>query len=190
VERVIASPPVEISAFVMGNADTADVPVRMPLPPVPQAKRLIKGRSRQLAERQAFVRDLAGRCGEEATPLSSPIFQGIRQALAHLRAAPGSGDRTLYAITDLRETQEPRITAALDEPVGTKTKAKLPIIDNSDIKVEVCGYAESTRKKESGGKRPPRIDRVLEVWQRVWSDPERVTFKPYCPPPTISLEEQ
>jgi len=186
-ERVVESPPVELSVLLTGDAHSAYAPVLMPLPSVPQQKRLIKGRSRQLAERQAFVRDLATRCGEEATPLTSPIFQGIQDAVAHLRSAPGGGERRLTVISDLRENYEPHIAAALLQRPGTK--AKLPIIDDTGITVSVCGYAQM-QEKEVRGKRPPQSERVLEVWRQLFSDPDRVTFKPYCPPPATSLEEQ
>ncbi len=188
-ERAIQSSPVELSVFITGDAHSGHAPVLMPTGPAPQGQRLIKGRGRQLVERQAFVRDLAARCGEQTSPLTSPIFLGIRDAVAHLRTAPGPGEHhlVLQVVSDLRENYEPHITAALVQRPGVK--AKLPKIDNTGIDIRVCGYAQ-TQEQEPRGKRPPASERVIEVWRQLFSDPARVSFKPYCPPPTTSLEEQ
>lgn len=183
----VQSPPVELSVFLTGDARSAYAPVLIPSRPVPQGRRLIKGRGRLLADREAVVRDLGEQCGKQSTPLTSPIFLGIQNVVAHLRSASGVGDRRLVVITDLRENYDPRIAAALVQHLGAK--AKLPIIDNAGVAVSVCGYAQ-TVEKQGHGRRPPQTDRLLEVWQQLFTDPTLVSFKPFCAPPVASREAQ
>jgi hypothetical protein len=174
VERQVTLSPAELAIFATGDENNAHEPVLLSSSPVPTRQRLIKGKRRLAQEEQAFIRQLQALCNQQPAGHMSPIYLGIHHAVAHLRAS-GQVERRLLVISDLRENFDRRVRKALAQPLGTKTRLPEPI-DNAGITIEVCGYAQTHDKQLL------QTERLIEVWQRLFTDPARASFRPFCVP--------
>jgi hypothetical protein len=142
----------------------------------------------QEERRKVFLAGLSARCQSMAPTNTSPIFQSVKQVVAHMQA--NTNDRSvlyLFVRTDLHETAQIAIRKALSDrsaPVDLSTA--ITPIDNTGIHISFCGYAESS-EQDSRAYNP---DRLVEVWRTVFTHPELVRFDPYCVKPPARPETQ
>ena len=164
-----------LAVFVTGDLGSANQPVLLASREAPTRQRLLKGSQLLQLEKAAFVDELKKRCAQQPVTRTSPIYAALQDAVNHLRsvAAP-AGDRQLFVVSDLRETVEPHIKKALAQPLGSKIKGPLALIDNTAVRVVICGYAQ-TRDQQAR-----QNERLIEVWNQLFTDPSLVKFEPFC----------
>jgi len=183
-----------LTMLALGDQSTANEPRRLATYALPTSRKVIEG-SRAAVEREdRLVQDLRVRCESVRPTLVSPIYLGVKQAVADLQAkgcTEGSRCR-LWVSTDLEENGVRAIEERIDR--GGARRDTLPArFDNSGITVTFCGFAEtagrlvgpSGREVHSAAARDPhRDDRLRAVWESLFARPELVRFAPYCPAPS------
>jgi hypothetical protein len=180
-----------LTVLALGDAATAGEPRRLGVFNIPTSRKVIEGQRAALDRRQELFRDILTRC-ESVRPTSiSPIFLGVKQAVAELRAnGCKAGSRCgLWVSTDLEENA----ARGLRERILNPREAREPLpppLDNEGIEVTFCGFSQtagrlidpSGREVRIGAARDPRRDdRLQAVWRAMFTSPELVSFEPYCP---------
>jgi hypothetical protein len=153
----------------------------------------IEGRNAIMRRRQDLLQDVAGKCRSIRRTNISPIFLGIKQALAdlHSRGCDGKSHCQLFVDSDLEENVETSIVKRAES--GYRRTPILPnLLDNSGIAVSFCGFAATaSRVADASGRKirgassrgPERDDRLTAAWKEMFSETEDVAFDPYCPNP-------
>jgi hypothetical protein len=192
-ERVLAMPETgegsTIALFVLGDKATANEPQLLGEFQVPVIRRVIEGQRAAEREKQELLAAVRERCGAAEELQVSPIFQAIKRSIEHLKTVGTAGDsRYLFIQTDGEETENPQIKKALNQAVGTESKLPPPI-QNKGLHVTFCGMAETVGevvgsdknvRRKSKQRDPGRADRLQEVWAKLFTNPELVSFEPYC----------
>ena len=154
---------------------------------------MIEGRRANGERQQVLLQDLLTRC-ESVRPTSvSPIFLGVKQAIANLRAegCKDGSQCSLWVSTDLEENGVRAIKERIDHARHGKEPLPKPL-DNSGIMVTFCGFAQTAGRlvdpsgreiRKAVARDPHRDDRLQAVWRSMFTKPELVTFVPYCPKP-------
>ena len=187
-----------IALMATGDTSTAQEPVLLDSFEIPTTQRISEGRAK-IAEMQKDLLDkVKQRCEQKGITKESPIYLGMRRAAEYLRAkgCNGKQDCILYVQSDLEELSEPKIKELLKEnslsaKKQTAMETQLPLpINNADIKVKICGISETTGTITNGsGKQQTytpkrdgrRADRITEVWTKLFTNPQMVTFNTHCP---------
>lgn len=187
-----------IAVMTTGDSSTAQEPVLLGSFEIPTTQRISEGRAK-IAEMQKDLLDkVKQQCEQKGITKESPIYLGMRRAAEYLRAkgCDGRQDCILYVQSDLEELSEPNIKELLKEnslsaKKKTATETQLPLpIDNAGIKVKICGISETTGTiTNSSGKQQTftpkrdgrRADRITEVWTKLFTNPQMVTFDTHCP---------
>jgi hypothetical protein len=197
-EAVLHSPGVSknstLAVLALGDDSTAREPRWLGAYPIPTSRKVIEGKRAKAERQQALLQDLWRRC-ESLRPASvSPIFLGVKQAIAELRAEGcGEGSQCgLWVSTDLEENAVRAIEARIDG--AHQEKIPLPeLLDNGGITVTFCGFAETTGGsvapsrhgiRAAAPRDPRRDDRLVETWRMLFTKPGLVTFSHYCPEPS------
>jgi hypothetical protein len=182
-----------LTVLAVGDQTTADEPWRLARYSIPTDDKVLEGRAEKLRRQQDILRDLRNRCRAARRTTISPIFLGVKQAVADLRAQgckPNSRCE-LFVDSDLEENVEPSIKKSLN--AGDDRHFSLPAIDNAGIDVTFCGLAvRAGRIVEPSGREIRRAfspisgheDRLPEIWQSLFTRKEAVRFEPYCPTPS------
>src|SRR5579875_2600539 len=115
-----------LTVLALGDASTADEPRRLAEYTIPLARKVIEGRQASVERRERVLKDLRARCHSLRPTLVTPIYLGVQQALADLRAR---GCKTgsqcgLWVASDLEENADRSIEARLRG--YRKSKAPLP----------------------------------------------------------------
>jgi hypothetical protein len=165
-----------LTFFATGTSVTSLEPSLVRMYPLPVG-RLATEAPRRLRERQdTFAKDLRGRCMSLPRASISPLFRAVKEIIAQLRAGGSNKPTALYLLvrSDLRETADPAIKRALSKSSATRRA----LIDNHGVHISFCGLAETlgSRSDASSG-----VDHIQAVWTTLFTDPELVTFEPYCP---------
>jgi hypothetical protein len=195
-ERVLGNQSVSrnstLTVLAVGDRTTADEPWRLARYSIPRDDKVLEGRTEKLRRQQDLLRDLRNRCRAARRTTISPIFLGVKQAVADLRAqgCRGTSHCELFVDSDLEENVEPSIKESLH--VGGGRHISLPSIDNSGINVTFCGLAVQAGRYEPSGRTirrmffpvPGREERLTMVWKSLFTGQDEVTFEPYCPVPT------
>jgi hypothetical protein len=198
-EAVLRSPGVSanstLAVLVLGDDSTAREPRRLAAYAIPTSRKVIEGRRANVERQRDLLQNLLRRC-ESVRPTSiSPIFLGVKQAIADLRAegCKDGSQCSLWVSTDLEENGVRAIEQRIDH--ARHDKEPLPTtLDNVGITVTFCGFAQTRgRSVGSSGREigavaprdPHRDDRLQAVWRALFTRPELVSFNPYCPEPTI-----
>ena len=182
-----------LTVLVIGNEDTANEPWQLWRYSIPRTRKVLEGRTANLRRQQDVLHDIWNRCQTVRRTTISPIFLGVKQAIADLRAQGCS--RTshceLFVDSDLEENVEASIKKSLNSIGDGKRMLQSPI-KNDGIDVVFCGLAvtagrivdPSGREFRKGSPRNPgREDRLREIWLSLFTKPEVVRFEPYCPKP-------
>lgn len=192
-ERSLAMPETgegsTITLFSLGNESTANEPQLLGTFQIPVIRRVIEGQRAAAREKQLLLANLRNRCEEVKQTTVSPIFQSLKRGVEHLRTVGSSDDsRYLFIQTDGEEFANRQIMNALDGAALSKTQLPAPI-RNEGIRITFCGMAETIGEvtdadnqahKKSKKRDPQRADRLREVWLKLFTNPELVSFEPYC----------
>jgi hypothetical protein len=177
-----------LTVLVTGDAATADEPVLVAKYEMPVSRRALEGKRADADRKEAILADLVGRLQKLGRTDRSPIFLAVERGVEQLRSGGCTPQTTCYLFikTDGQELSEPGVRNALR---GSRARASLPTpIPNEGIRVVFCGLSETSGDASEGGTRHnytrvrdvARIDRVREVWGALFTQPELVSFEPYC----------
>jgi hypothetical protein len=182
-----------LTVLAVGDQTTADEPWQLARYSIPRDDKVLEGRTEKLRRQQDIRRDLRNRCRAARRTTISPIFLGVKQAVADLRTqgCKLNSRCELFVDSDLEENVEPSIKKGLNAEDGGHIP--LPSIDNSGIGVTFCGLAvRAGRIVGPSGREirkvplhdPGRDDRLRQIWGSLFSKREAVRFEPYCPTPS------
>jgi hypothetical protein len=190
-----ASPRSKLIFLALGDGLTANEPQEVGKYDLPISRKVIEGGKAKERHEAVLLEKISRACRSVRPTAISPIFLGVRQALADLKAAgcaKGSGCK-LWVNSDLEENVEPSIRSRLSRAGG---RGSLPAaLDNEGIGVTFCGYASTAGRavdptgngiRRFGARNPEREDRMQNIWRSLFVNAERVTFEPYCPKPGTS----
>ncbi|MGO8737140.1 MAG: hypothetical protein ACLQVM_30615 [Terriglobia bacterium] len=183
-----------LTVLVLGDDSTAHEPRLLANYSIPTNRKVIEGKLAAVRRRESILEDIRTKCNSVRPTLISPVFLGVKQAVADLRGhGCGAGSECeLRVASDLEENAEHAIRDRIHSPRARKDPLPKPL-DNTGIKVAFCGYAATAgpRVDPSGHKvrkamnrDPSREDRLQEVWRGLFASPELVVFEPYCPQPS------
>lgn len=192
-ERALSMPDVgpgtSITLMRSGDDTTANEPQLLGKFQVPEIRRVIEGQRLAARQRAELITNLKTRCEEIKHTQASPIFQSVQRGVEYLRSTGSStAPRYLFLQTDGEETVNLQIKKALDQKLATKSKLPRPV-SNNGIQIVFCGLAETVGTATSTGNKvrrmtkqrdPERNARMQEVWLTLFTNPELVTFEPYC----------
>jgi hypothetical protein len=186
-----------IAVMTTGDSTTAQEPVLLDTLEIPTSQRITEGRAKIAEMQKELLAKVKEQCERKGQTKESPIYLGMRRATEYLRAKGCDGRQNciLYVQSDLEELSEPKVKELLKETSTEKkktiTEAQLPaLIDNTGIKVTICGISETTGTINSNsGKKQTftpkrdglRADRITEVWSKLFTNPQTVTFNTHCP---------
>jgi hypothetical protein len=189
VQKEPATSKSQVTILIVGDRTTANEPLPLAKYPIPRTRKAIEGRAAGLHRQQDLLADLLQRCHGVRSTTVSPIFFGIVEALADLRAQgcrQTSGCR-LYVDSDGEENVNLGIRQALS---GTqKAHQALPdSADNGGIEVDFCGLAvsgtgitDSSHVTSTVVHDTVREDRLQRTWRLLFTEPALVSFEPFCP---------
>jgi hypothetical protein len=180
-----------LTVLVLGDQSTANEPWRMGTYSIPTVRKVLEGRSGRLQHEQEILNDISRKCQRLRRTTTSPIFLGVTQAVADLRArgCAATSHCELFVDTDLAENVEPSIRKMLSQNEN-KRSISPSRVDNAGIDVVLCGIAvtdgriydltaKETRKSVRSDSE--RVYRIQEVWRSLFAEPTIVRFEPYCP---------
>jgi hypothetical protein len=182
-----------LTVLVLGDASTANEPWQLGRYAIPVTRKVLEGKTVNQQRLEGLFSEIQHKCGVIRRTNISPIFLGVKQAVAdlHARGCKETSHCQIFVDTDLEENVETSVMEALNRT--RKSKSALPTpLDNHGIEVSFCGLAVTkgriTRPSENEVQRavprdPGREDRLRQVWRSLFTQPELVSFEPYCPSP-------
>ena len=180
-----------LTVLVLGDRTSADEPREMANYQIPTSRKAIEGGTTTARRQQHVLNDILSRCKTTPQTSISPIFLGVKQALADLRGRGCSlgSQCELWVASDLEENVEPGIKSRLANP--RDTKYHLPaVLDNGGIAVIFCGLASTSGRipgREGRGevslpiRNPGHDDQIRSIWTSLFKDHQALRFEPYCP---------
>jgi hypothetical protein len=180
-----------LTVLVLGDKATANEPWQLGRYSLPLTRKVLEGRTVNLRRQEELLSDIQHKCEAIRHTAISPIFLGIKQAVADLRAH-GCGETSRCQVivdTDLEENVERSIMEGLNRSRNINLSLPTPL-DNQGIEVAFCGIAVTApRIFNSAGREtqrtllrdPGREDRLRRVWRSLFKSPDVVKFEPYCP---------
>jgi len=187
------SPRSKLILIVLGDGTTANEPRELGKYDMPISRKVIEGRKANERRQAVLLQEISSKCGSVPPTSVSPIFMGVRQAVADLRSEgcrEGSHCK-LRVSSDLDENVEAGIKSRL---ISARGRSPLPApLDNDGIDVAFCGYAATAGRivdpmgrevRRFAGRNPAHEDRMQQTWLSMFTNPERVKFEPYCPKPS------
>lgn len=194
--RVLLLPNLKADSRILlygtGDPSTAMEPVAMGSFDIPSSNRVMEGKGAIVSARKALLDTIAGQCKKSPTVTkSSPIFLSMKRAVEQL-SARGCGTTTichLFARTDGEETEEPWIRQSVQNR-RMRQRGLPTALDNTNIAVTVCGFSETLGEIRDSNKRRVRLtarrdgnnaEFLRAVWGKVFTQPDRVVFEPFCP---------
>lgn len=180
-----------IVVTVTGDAASAGEPKLLTSGQVPTTRQALEGREAIPKLRAKMADDIKAACNKQPHTTVSPIFIAVKRAVEHLRAlgCGKSSECKVFVQSDLEETSDSQIKAAINSTGDNKVPLPEPV-NNDGIKIIISGVAETAGESAGAGtaKRPltplhnpQRADQIHEVWSKLFTNPERLTFEPYCP---------
>jgi hypothetical protein len=180
-----------LTVLVIGDEATANEPWLLGRYSIPRTRKALEGRTASLRPQQDVLHDIWNKCLTVRRTTISPIFLGLKQAIAdlHARGCRGTSHCELLVNSDLEENVETSIKRSLNNPSG-ETRILPSPINNDGIDVVFCGIAVTTgRIVDPSGreiwKASPRDsrreDQLGQTWLELFTNPEMLRFAPYCP---------
>jgi hypothetical protein len=180
-----------LTVLVLGDASTANEPWQLGRYSIPVTRRVLEGKTSNQQRLDELLSDIRLKCRTIHRTNISPIFLGVKQAVADLsvHGCRESSHCRVLVDSDLEENVE----TSIKEGLNRNRNAKLPLrspIENEGIKVSFCGLAvKAGRIVRPSGKEvhravsrdPGRDDRLRQVWRSLFTQPDLVSFEPYCP---------
>lgn len=181
-----------LRVLALGDRATAYEPRELAKYEIPSSRKVIENRHAHERRRSAVLHDIWTNCSSVRPTSISPIFLGVKQGLAALRAegCREGSHCELRVSSDLEENVEPGIKNRLNNVRGRTPLPKL--LDNTGTEVIFCGFAATAGQivdptgrevRHVALRDPAREDRMQRVWTSVFTNPERVKFEPYCAKP-------
>ncbi len=185
-----------LTVLAVGDESTANEPRLLARYPIPVTRRIIEGAGAAIKQQQEILDDLKPRCGKLQPTMVSPIFQGVKQAVAELRSlgCRNGSDCKLWIDSDLEENAITAIQAILTDP-KSKRQPLPASLANDGIHIAFCGWALTAgRIIDPSGREirtvrprdPNHDDNLRRTWAKLFTNPELLTFDPYCPEPLRS----
>ncbi len=179
-----------LTILVLGDVATANEPRRLGSYSIPTTRKVLEGRTAKLRRQQTLLAEIARQCGTIHATSISPIFLGVKQAVADLRArgCTEASQCQIFVDSDLEENVEPPIKASLNGAVSRRHKLPPPV-ENEGIEISFCGLAVTAgRIVDPSGREihralprdAKRDERLRQTWQALFTKPELVKFEPYC----------
>jgi hypothetical protein len=186
-----ASQDATLTILVLGDTSTANEPWRMGQYSFPVTNKVIEGKTASTRRQAELFSDIQSKCEAIRRTSVSPIFLGVKQAVADLRAhgCTAASHCRVFVDSDLGENTEISIKEALNRARNTKLALPTPL-DNQGIEVSFCGLAVTAGRIVSpSGKEIQRAlprdqghdDRLQQVWRSLFTQPNLIKFEPYCP---------
>ncbi|MFN9299313.1 MAG: type IV secretory system conjugative DNA transfer family protein [Acidobacteriota bacterium] len=124
----------------------------------------LSGAKKASLVRQQYLASVRAACAALPLTKQSPLVRAVRRALEHLRSrqcGPQS-DCVMVVHSDLQDNQELTVSAR-----------QIAHLDNTGIRVVLCGYAGGIQDRSSLS-----IDAAMSAWKSLFAAP--VTFSPFC----------
>jgi hypothetical protein len=190
------SPNSTLTVLVLGDDFSAHEPRKLAEYSIPTSRKVIEGRLANVRRQQSVLHDLWEKCTAVRPTTISPIFLGVKQAVADLRGhGCGEGSQCeLRVNSDLEENVERTLKGRINHAREGKVPLPNPL-DNSGIQVTFCGFAATAGRivdpsgreiRRPAARDPNYGDRLQDAWRRMFARPELVGFEPYCPKPSNS----
>jgi len=182
-----------LTVLVIGDEATANEPWQLGRYSIPRTRKVLEGRTANLRRQQDVLHDIWNKCQAVHRTRISPIFLGVKQAIADLRAQ-GCSETShceLFVDSDLEENVETSIKKTLNNPSGGMRILPSPL-NNDGIDVTFCGLAVTAGRivdpsgreiRKASPRNSRREDRLRQIWLTLFTRPEAVRFQPYCPQP-------
>jgi hypothetical protein len=173
-----------LTVLVMGADARNTQPAIAFTGPVPIAPDTVMGRDEEAFRQQhdAFFGEVELACETAANTNNSPIYELVKQGIAHLRSLGCTADgRCSYLVkTDLDDDVHPALRDAIARSVKDANVA-IPSglagsIDNAGIALTFCGVSEVERRRTASSSPDARI----RIWSALFTHPELVSFQPFC----------
>ena len=182
-----------LTILALGDQTTAGEPWRLGQYTIPTSRKVIEGRKVIEKRQQDLLHDIWSKCQSIHRTTISPIYLGVKQALADLRAkgCNESSHCQIFVDSDLEENVEPFFQKSIQGTNRRRPALSAPL-ENAGVGISFCGFvATINHPVNSSGKEtikpmrrePDRDDRLRQVWISLVSDPEIVSFEPFCPNP-------
>jgi hypothetical protein len=180
-----------IAVMATGDGTTANESILIKSFDVPVRRQVLEGRGAASQQQAKLIEDVKAQCEKLSQTNVSPIYVAIKNAIEYLRSkgcGPGS-NCFVYAQTDLLETGDARLKAALNQETVNKQLLPAPI-NNDGIDVVIVGLAETTGdsavsnskgRSLTASRNSDKADRIRAIGLQLFTNPERVTFEPFCP---------
>jgi len=180
-----------LTVLVIGDQATANEPWQLGRYDIPKTRKVLEGRSANLRRQQDVLRDIRTKCETVRRTTISPIFLGVTQAIADLRAhgCKETSQCWILVDSDLEENVEISIKEAISRARSTKLGLP-PLLDNQGIEMSFCGLAVTAGRianlagreiQRALPRNSGRDDRLRQVWRSLFTQPDHLNFEPYCP---------
>ena len=180
-----------LTILVLGDASTANEPWQLGRYSSPVTNKVLEGKTANMRRQEELLSGIRRKCETIRRTSISPIFLGVKQAVADLHAHGCDAESRcrVFVDSDLEENAEKSINDALNGVRNTKLALLAPL-DNQGVEVSFCGLAVSTSKiVNSSGRETLRVaprnagrdERMRQVWLALFTKPDAVSFEPYCP---------
>jgi hypothetical protein len=179
-----------VTVTVTGDASTALEPQLLSSVTVPFSRKVFERRDAATEQQTQLIREAQLQCEKLPRAAISPIYLAVKRAVEHLRGLgcrPNTAGCFVEVETDGEENADPQIRLALN---GGKPRSLPAPIDNSGIKVTMCGTAETLGSATDGRGRThqmtpirdeQRVERLRDVWLQLFTNRDLVVLEPYCP---------
>lgn len=182
-----------LTVLALGDASTANEPWQLGRYSFPVTTKVLEGKAANARHQKELLSDIRHKCETIRRASISPIFLGVKQAVADLHAhgCNAASHCRVFVDSDLEENAEISIKDALNRARNTKLALPTPL-DNEGVEISFCGLAvtagrivnPSGREIQRASPRDQgRDDRLRQVWGSLFIQPELVRFEPYCPMP-------
>jgi hypothetical protein len=180
-----------LTILVLGDASTANEPWQLGRYASPVTNKVLEGKAANTRRQEVLLSDIQRKCETFRRTSISPIFLGVKQAVADLRAhgCKAASHCQVLVDSDLEENAEISIKNALNGTRNTKLALPAPL-DNQGVEVSFCGLAVTAGRtvNQSGmeiqralPRGQGRDDRLRQVWRSLFTQPDLVRFEPFCP---------
>ncbi|MDA2937070.1 hypothetical protein MYX75_02250 [Acidobacteria bacterium AH-259-A15] len=184
-----------LTVMATGDEATANEPLLVARYEVPISRRALEDKRAEEVRKEDVLTDLAARWNKLGRTERSPIFLAVKRGVEQLRSSGCTPQSACYLFikTDGEELLEPGIKNALR---GSE-KGPLPEpIGNEGVKIVFCGLSETTGSTTKGDKKlqytqvrdAKYVDRLRKVWSALFTNPDLVSFEPYCS--GVEIEQQ
>jgi hypothetical protein len=182
-----------LTVLVLGDASTANEPWQLGRYSFPVTTKVLEGKTANMRRQEELLSDIRRKCETIRRTSISPIFLGVKQAVADLHAhgCKAASRCRVFVDSDLEENAEISIKDALNRTRNTKLVLPTPL-DNQGVVVSFCGLAVTAGRivnpwgreiQRATPRDQGRDDRLRQVWGSLFTQPELVRFEPYCPMP-------